>query len=488
MKRKPILVFVVLLALFLSLLLGCSHHDNKNEKLIQKILHEIGIAEQTEDLDIHSYAFVISNCSWEQAYELAKQQGGYLVNFNSMEEYDEVIKQLEAEGYHDIYFRVGAMRDEKSTDYFWIDDEKTYGSSLNAPDAWCSELWLAGEPTYEWDGLSEQYLEIYYNNDEARWVWCDVKDEMTYPSDPEKCGFIIEYEGAELKERPEETQEKDHDDVKQDQVVPEEPEDTDDIVARLTDGYWENMIQTKNIYRFLEDGTLEEYGIEPSAPVNETNIFLWRTLRYSVEGNAVWLKGDGWETKLEWVTKADPIDWDGGGEQFPDNEEFLYEVDWVQSDAPSDNAMYLVKCEMQEAAESSGGYEELLDQLYTDYDLGVDSHVFYDMDQDGIEELIVHLDHQAGEIGREYHIYTLKNNVPEFVGITSAADASLYVPNDGNKGLYIYSTNAWAFFLEQITIQNNEIVRDLIHTESGNMGLMDYTPPGTAIEWEDYFG
>lgn len=279
--------------------------------------------------------------------------------------------------------------------------------------------------------------------------------------------------------------------VMQEEVVPEEPEDaeeTDDIIARLTDGYWENMIQTKMIYRFLEDGTLEEYGIEPGAPVNETNIFLWETLSYSVEDDVVWLKGDGWETKLEWVTKADPIDWDGGGEQFPDNVEFLYEVDWVRSDAPSDNAMYMVKCEMQDADESSGEYEELLYQLYTDYELGVDSHVFYDIDQDGIEELIVHLDHWAGEVGREYHIYTLKNNVPELVGSTSAADASLYVPNDGNTGLYVYSTNAWAFFLEQITIQNNEIVRDLIYTESGDMGFMDYTPPGTEIEWEDYFG
>ena len=152
-------------------------------------------AAEVNDAELHSYEFVISNCSWEEASDIAEKKGGYLVNFNSREEYDAVLAQLEEQGHHDVYFRIGGMRASLAEEYFW--DDNVWSSDddtvLNSPDAWCADLWLSGEPNFEWDGVEERYLEMYYSAPDGRWVWCDVKNEMTYPADPERCGYIIEY-------------------------------------------------------------------------------------------------------------------------------------------------------------------------------------------------------------------------------------------------------------------------------------------------------
>ena len=151
-------------------------------------------AAEVNDADLHSYELVISNCSWEEAYKLAEKKGGYLVNFNSREEYDAVLARIEEQGYHDVYFRIGGRRTPYANEYFWLAEYyREYGTALNSPDAWCADLWLPGEPNFEWDGIEERYLEMYYSANDGRWVWCDVKNEMTYPADPERCGFIIEY-------------------------------------------------------------------------------------------------------------------------------------------------------------------------------------------------------------------------------------------------------------------------------------------------------
>ena len=150
-------------------------------------------AAKVNDAELHSYEFVISNCTWREAYEIAAKKGGYLVNFNSREEYDAVLAQLEEQGYHDVYFRLGGNRVAEEyfwNDHTWWDDDDTV---LNSPDVWCADLWLPGEPNFEWDGVEEGYLEMYYSAADGRWVWCDVKNEMTYPADPERCGYIIEY-------------------------------------------------------------------------------------------------------------------------------------------------------------------------------------------------------------------------------------------------------------------------------------------------------
>ena len=149
----------------------------------------------SEETTGHRYEFVISNCSWQEAQSAAKARGGYLVNFNTLQEYTSVLTQIEAQGYHDVHFRIGGMRSEDSREYYWVDaDGAFYGECLNASGAWCLAQWQEGEPNFEWESVKEEYMEIYFSEDENRWVWNDVKNQLTFPKDPEKIGYIVEYD------------------------------------------------------------------------------------------------------------------------------------------------------------------------------------------------------------------------------------------------------------------------------------------------------
>ena len=126
----------------------------------------------------------------------------------------------------------------------------------------------------------------------------------------------------------------------------------------LLDGYWENTIQSHNVYQFLEDGTVKEYNAEPGVPAVPENLFYSRTLQYQWDGKTLIIDwGEGFKAALELVTKASPIEWDNGLSnqisKIPDDEEFFYETGWEYSGAPSDNALYLVKVDAAEAIQES---------------------------------------------------------------------------------------------------------------------------------------
>lgn len=152
-------------------------------------------SEQTENPSLHSYEFVISNCSWWEAQKEAVSRGGYLANFDSEEEYQYVLSLIESEGYGDIYFRIGARREEDSESFYWVNaDGELFGESLNGENAWCLHHWLTGEPTFVWKSKNEYFLEIFYSDKEKRWVWNDIDERPTWPTDATKLGYIIEYD------------------------------------------------------------------------------------------------------------------------------------------------------------------------------------------------------------------------------------------------------------------------------------------------------
>lgn len=142
----------------------------------------------------HTYVFVQGMYSWEEAQKYAKEEGGYLVRFDSEEEFQYVAAELSEQDQGTI-FMIGARRAESSKDYFFVDGEdQPIGGELNASASWTSAYWASGEPTCEWEGEPEWIVTVEYDAAIGGWTFNDVVDNLAYPADPNRHGMIIEFE------------------------------------------------------------------------------------------------------------------------------------------------------------------------------------------------------------------------------------------------------------------------------------------------------
>ena len=144
---------------------------------------------------IHSYEFIQDNCTWKEAQEKAAARGGHLVCFETSEEFDYVIKRMEKDAPGLYYMRIGARRNSKGTEYFWVDKtDSFYGECLNDPDSWCSSIWDSGEPTITWKGSAEDCCVVRYNWNLKKWTMIDVGNKVAESLNQDIVGFIVEYE------------------------------------------------------------------------------------------------------------------------------------------------------------------------------------------------------------------------------------------------------------------------------------------------------
>ena len=162
--------------------------------ILMRFIKNIKAAE-SYDTQGHTYEFIRGMYSWDAAQKIAADKGGYLVRFDSEEEFKYVAEKLSRSAYQNTTFIIGARRAAGSQDYYFVDDsDNPIGDKLNAASSWTAAYWANGEPTFEWEGSQEWIVALEYQTELETWMLNDIPDNAAYPADPDCHGFIIEYE------------------------------------------------------------------------------------------------------------------------------------------------------------------------------------------------------------------------------------------------------------------------------------------------------
>lgn len=136
-----------------------------------------------------SYEFVITNCSWQEAYNACIANGGHLVTIETEAEFQKIVELINANISTEFMFYIGASRSTNSNEYFWIVSNQ---NSINI-----SPHWLSGEPSFkDFDlNVEEYYVQLLYSYNLQEWVYNDVPNDLLtcVPAYSGKIGYICEY-------------------------------------------------------------------------------------------------------------------------------------------------------------------------------------------------------------------------------------------------------------------------------------------------------
>ena len=142
------------------------------------------------------YEFIISNCTWQEAFQACVNKGGHLVTFDSANEYRCIIAILEDnDNYRGKVFYVGGRRDPGDRSYYWVDEKNTfYGSALNSYSSWTNTYWFSGEPSFSDSGADETVLGILRYN--GKWGFNDEPNNIFSVTSIYSglIGYICEYD------------------------------------------------------------------------------------------------------------------------------------------------------------------------------------------------------------------------------------------------------------------------------------------------------
>ena len=178
-----------------------SYDDNTRDEQDIELTDENEQINENDQTKEHYYEFYIEDCTWEEAYQSCLDKGGYLVRFDSTEEYYSVISQIEQQGYQNKIFWLGGIQYDGK--YWWIRHDSDTNSDwigdicLNEEYPF-SDLWLEGEPSY-YDEQTDSYedkMDMFYVSKLEKWVWNDVPNDILSVAAgySGKIGYICEYE------------------------------------------------------------------------------------------------------------------------------------------------------------------------------------------------------------------------------------------------------------------------------------------------------
>ncbi len=158
---------------------------------------------EAEKEGIHFYEIVMADVTWDEAFADSISRGGYLIQLNSREEYDYIVRMLEEQEISSlpaVHFYLGGSREADGRDYYWINERyERYGDAVNSSGSWYEDIWYQGEPSYDdvmADGSSipETCLNLFCVS--GTWYLNDASAELAqkYPDYlAGKVGYIVEY-------------------------------------------------------------------------------------------------------------------------------------------------------------------------------------------------------------------------------------------------------------------------------------------------------
>lgn len=146
----------------------------------------------------HTYRVVAANCTWTEADAMARNSGGYLVNFDSAEEYQYVLDHVIGNSYPKMKLWIGGKRDENSNEYYWMDEDGDPKDRVLNRDSEYSSFWMSGEPSFHDESVNQDecYMNMFFYTKENRWVWNDVPNDIIsiVPQYKDTVGYLVEYQ------------------------------------------------------------------------------------------------------------------------------------------------------------------------------------------------------------------------------------------------------------------------------------------------------
>lgn len=154
--------------------------------------------DNTNENEIHEYEFYTEDVSWEEAWKLAADKGGYLAHINSEEEYNLITDKISKLSDSALCYFIGGKREGSDKSYYWFNQDGSHGEKELTEDEGCKKFWLEGEPSYtdSTSGAEEKYLDFLYIKSKDKWFLNDAPNDMIAASKSwsGKIGYIVEYD------------------------------------------------------------------------------------------------------------------------------------------------------------------------------------------------------------------------------------------------------------------------------------------------------
>lgn len=150
----------------------------------------------------HRYEFRVGDVTWEQAFQEAKDAGGYLAILTAHEEYEKVADLIKQEGLTSYLFHVSHTTGRRDSSYGWVYPD---GSVLQEP----FQHICYGDPDYTFEWSNWKYEDAIYgllkysptdSNVYLYWapvnIFGYINDDGSYVTERFKgqIGYIIEYD------------------------------------------------------------------------------------------------------------------------------------------------------------------------------------------------------------------------------------------------------------------------------------------------------